>query len=369
MIFCIICSIAITSGATVTADHDYVCMPPNDSEKLKAACDYISQLETKLKKLESEREIEKFGLERFSTNPDMIRFYTGFTSYKLLKSFFNAVSPFCLNMITWNQTQRLRTKQTQKFNEAPTPCKLHPIDQLFMCLHKIRLGSLDHDLADKFNVSQSTVSRNTITWVNFIYCILGSQPLWPTKEQVKESMPESFMHMYPRVRVILDCTEIRVQSPSSLVLNSQLFSNYKGTTTFKCLIGIAPSGAVTFVSNLYPGSVSDKHITKVSGIMDLLEEGDEVMADKGFPIEDLLSEKRCKLVIPHFLSKKRQFSRNETSQNENIANLRVHVERAIRRCKEYHIFDNAIPLNLAGSVNQMWTVCCLLTNFQGPLIQ
>ena len=42
----------------------------------------------------------------------------------------------------------------------------------------------------------------------------------------------------------------------------------------------APSGLVTFVSSLYAGSISDKHITMVSGILDLLESGDQVMADK-----------------------------------------------------------------------------------------
>ena len=39
---------------------------------------------------------------------------------------------------------------------------------------------------------------------------------------------------------------------------------------------------MTFVSDLYPGSISDKQITKQSGLIDLCEEGDAIMADKGF---------------------------------------------------------------------------------------
>ena len=31
-----------------------------------------------------------------------------------------------------------------------------------------------------------------------------------------------------------------------------------------------------------------------------------------------------------------------------IANVRIHVERAIRRIKGWHIFDGVIPLSLCG---------------------
>lgn len=45
------------------------------------------------------------------------------------------------------------------------------------------------------------------------------------------------------------------------------------------------------MSSLYTGSISDKEITRVSGLLDLLEPGDTVMADKGFEIGDMLREK------------------------------------------------------------------------------
>lgn len=55
-----------------------------------------------------------------------------------------------------------------------------------------------------------------------------------------------------------------------------------------------------FFSKLYTGNVSDKEITKLSGILPMLEPGDEVMADKGFLIDDLLSGVGAKLIIPSF---------------------------------------------------------------------
>ena len=67
---------------------------------------------------------------------------------------------------------------------------------------------------------------------------------------------------FPTVRVIIDCTEIFTQKPSSLVDIRQLFSSYNNHTTFKGLIGISPHGSVTFVSSLFTGCISDVEITK-----------------------------------------------------------------------------------------------------------
>ena len=90
--------------------------------------------------------------------------------------------------------------------------------------------------------------------------------------------------------------------------------------------------------------------------------------NKGFNIDDLLCSKGVKLNLPPYLLNRAQFSPEEVKETKTIAKVRIHVERAIRRIKEYHLFDNEIPLSLLGTVNQMWTVACLLVNFQGPLI-
>lgn len=58
---------------------------------------------------------------------------------------------------------------------------------------------------------------------------------------------------------------------------------------------------MSFVSGLYTGAISDKEITRCCGIIDLIEEGDSVMADKGFDIEYPLSTKKATLNIPPFL--------------------------------------------------------------------
>ena len=91
------------------------------------------------------------------------------------------------------------------------------------------------------------------------------------------------------------------------------------------------------------------------------------MADKGFTIEDLLSPLNCSLNIPPFLSEKVQFSTEDVDRTQKIAKLRINIERAIHSVKDNHLFDAVIPLSSASSINQTWSVCCMLSNFKGTL--
>ena len=253
---------------------------------------------------------------------------------------------------------------------GPRP-KLDAIEQLFLFLTWLRLGLTLKYTGWLFGITKSTASRYIITWANFMYFKLGCIPIWPTKQQVRNSMPQCFKDTYPKTRVVIDCTELFCQRPSSLTIQSSLFSFYKHHVTYKGLVGISPSGAITFVSELYDGSISDVEIVRRCGFLEkkLWEEGDDVMADRGFTIQDLLAPLNVTLNIPSFLAGKDQLSEDEALESQTIAAVRIHVERAIERIKRFRQIRNEIPLTLNGSINQIWTVTCLLCNFMPPLIK
>ncbi|CAB4044606.1 THAP domain-containing 6, partial [Paramuricea clavata] len=181
------------------------------------------------------------------------------------------------------------------------PKKLKPIEEYFMVLCRLRRGFSIQHLSHLFGVASSSVSRSLTAWISFMYLKFGQINLWPSKQLVQDIMPDVFKEKYPNTRVIIDCTEIRCEMPGSLLLNGELFSSYKNHTTLKGLIGIAPSGAITFISQLYTGSISDREIVIRSGFLDqAFVDGDTVMADKGFTIQDLLPLGTT-LNIPPFL--------------------------------------------------------------------
>ena len=59
---------------------------------------------------------------------------------------------------------------------------------------------------------------------------------------------------------VLDATELCTEICSCLALQSQLYSSYKSRTTLKDLIGISPNGSISFVSELWSGSISDREL-------------------------------------------------------------------------------------------------------------
>ena len=91
------------------------------------------------------------------------------------------------------------------------------------------------------------------------------------------------------------------------------------------------------------------------------------MADRGFNIQDDLTPLGVRVNIPPFLRGKEQLEPNELVETRRITSLRIHVERAMERIKNFHVFDRTIPSSLTEVAEQMFFVCAVLTNFHRPL--
>ncbi|XP_065069725.1 uncharacterized protein LOC135694784 [Rhopilema esculentum] len=324
--------------------------------------------------LESLRTNSIYNFSNISSCPELFVKATGL-EVKAFQDLFVFLKPGenCNNIKFYETIKRAETdnnataRPTSAFpgkKRGPKP-KSEPIDQLFMCLTWLKNGFTLSHMSWLFKLPKSTISRHLISWINFLYFSLGSLPIWPSKEVVQKSMPASFKKTFPSTRCIIDCTELFCQRPSSLAIQSSLYSSYKHHVTYKALIGIAPSGAITFVGQLFDGSISDKEIVKRSGFLNssLWDERDSLMADRGFTISEDLKPLKVQLNIPAFLGGIDQLSEEEVLNSQTIASVRIHVERAIQRVKKFRLIRNEIPLVLHGSVNQIWTVCCLLCNF------
>ncbi|CAF0814464.1 unnamed protein product [Adineta steineri] len=153
---------------------------------------------------------------------------------------------------------------------------------------RLRRATEEHELGIFFNISQSTVSRIIIAWTRFIYSVVSSISLWPSKQQVVENLPFEIKKNYPRVRVIIDLQQC---------------------VSFAALVGITPNGIVSYISPLYGDATSDRSLLNMTGaasLMELLKPSNHIMSDRGFTLD--LQHSHISLIHPPFLQRKARLS-------------------------------------------------------------
>ena len=119
---------------------------------------------------------------------------------------------------------------------------------------------------------------------------------------------------------------------------------------------------------MFSGSISDEELVQKSGFLDLLEEGDVVMADKGFNIQDLLAVRGVRLSAPPVM-RKNNVSASASTLTRRIANKRIHIERMIRKLKSFKILCRCIPLTFKGYIGSIVKVVASLVNLQPCILQ
>ena len=193
---------------------------------------------------------------------------------------------------------------------------------------------------------------------------------WPERDIIRLSMPSCFRKNFPNVYFIIDCFEVQIQIPHSPTDQASSYSSYKARNTAKILISCTPQAHIHFVSPVFVGRESDQHITLHSGFLDGLQEGDQVMADKGFTVESVLLLKGAKLVTPAF-KKAKQLSHKETEDRRDVSNVRIHVERLIGSLRlRFNILRGPVAMPFLRRIDDANTffdkivhVCCILHNF------
>ena len=285
--------------------------------------------------------------------------YNGVPTIATLMFLFKWLEPFAVFQVSreGNGTTKRRLRKR----------KLSLLEEFLLTLIRIRRGYDTRLMAFLFGISQSQVCRIFNAWIRFLNKCVSPLIIWPGREEVLANLPDSFK-MYPRTRCIIDCTEYFVEKPFRPAAQRQTWSMYKHNNTFKQLVGIMPSGAFTFLSKVYSGSVSDLQIVKKSNFLDKVEEGDDIMADREFNIRHLLLEKKATLNIPAFTHGK-NLSQKAVNRSKKIARVRIHVERAIRRLKTFRILSGIIPIALRHNIDELVTIAAFLCNLQPPLVR
>ena len=303
------------------------------NDQLGAACVEISRLKNNLGVLALEE-------EAFKGNDKKVCFYTGIPSWDLFSKLFMYLKP------------HLSSEKA-----------LTPFQQLIMTLMRLQLNLTIQDLAFRFKVHKSTISRIFVEVISTIYYCLRPLIQWPDRDALLKTLPMNFRKHCTRCAVLIDCFENFLEKPSNLLCRAQTFSSYKHHNTVKYLIGITPQGTVCFISDGWGGRVSDKHMAENSNLASHLTPGDTILAEQGFDIKESIGLYCATVAIPNFTRGKKQITGIGVEQSRRIANVRIHVERVIGVIRQkYTIIISVTAKDGITLLDQIVCVCCSLIN-------
>ena len=174
-------TVAMVGQASSSSDHlyckneDAACMACNDKNQvLKSMADEITSLNKQKEVLEEDiirlsEDVKQLKIamnsrKAFSTrtikSDAKMRFYTGIQTIAMFNVMFSLIKPYVQKLVFWRGskvTTSIATKRDR--NKTHNLCLL--------VLMRLRLGLLNQDLADRFQISESICSNRFATWVRF----------------------------------------------------------------------------------------------------------------------------------------------------------------------------------------------------------
>ncbi|KAK9736907.1 DDE superfamily endonuclease [Popillia japonica] len=246
------------------------------------------------------------------------------------------------------------------------------IEYILLSLKKIRLNSTFSEIEDDFGLSLSYASKLFLKNIPIIASVLRPFIVSLDKNLIKRNLPVAFRYNYYNVSCIIDCLEIDIQKPSKALHQALTWSEYKKGNTVKYLISCTPNGLVNYISPGFGGRTSDVIIVENCDFLNGLQQGTFILADRGFKhIEQILNEKGVGLLRPPTVKAGTKLSKAEVRQTKIIASLRIHIERVIRRLREFYMLKqhSVINSNLLRVLDDVIVIACALINLQDSLIK
>ena len=121
--------------------------------------------------------------------------------------------------------------------------------RLFLVLMKLWLGLTNDFFCDLFSIGKGTCSQIVNSWVRFLCRELKPLVFWPGRITVTKMLLSRLAMKYPSLSCTLDCTEVFIERPCNLELQSLTSSDYKNHNSAKYLVGIATNGMISFLSD------------------------------------------------------------------------------------------------------------------------
>ena len=116
------------------------------------------------------------------------------------------------------------------------------------------------------------------------------------------------------------------------------------------------------MSKGWGGQISDQHLTTECGLLEFLNPGDQILADRGFNIQESVGYYCTEVKLPAYTRGKKQLSQLEVETTRQLAR----VIGLIRN--KYTILQSIIPISMINTtdnacmLDKVVFICCALCN-------
>ena len=149
--------------------------------------------------------------DKFKNNEELVTYYTGLVDFNALNALFDLVK---LDIVTKRG-------------------KLNPFEMLILCLTRLRFGLAVIDLANRFQICKTIVSKAFLLMLDVLYEKLTPIIVWPERSKLIASMPMCFRtKVGTKITTIIDCFELHIKRPTNLIARSLTWS-YKNNNIVK----------------------------------------------------------------------------------------------------------------------------------------
>jgi hypothetical protein len=159
----------------------------------------------------------------------------------------------------------------------------------------------------------------------------------PGGDRKKLRSAAEVMAAFPRVRVIIDAKEQRINRPEGFEAQKPDSSGKKKAHTLKTQVVVDPCGRIETVSDSVPGGANhDLTLLRRSGVLERLGEGEGAMVDKGY-VGVKTSHPGVPIVIPYKASRGHPLTEEQVESNRVVARHRIVVEHTIAQLNRFTV--------------------------------
>ncbi|KAI5634510.1 DDE superfamily endonuclease domain-containing protein [Phthorimaea operculella] len=257
----------------------------------KGLFEVVEKVSKSDKGTQAEDRARGFSVQTYKNCDKAIHFYTGLESFKI----FNLV---------YSTLGENVAKLGYYYGQAPKNT-ISPMDQFFLTLIILRRHITFEEISYMFLTTITQVYNIFITWIRFMASQWRLLDLWVDKETVQTivqthaSDDRNKNSKHTESICTLRSMEFPLQKPSLQEAEKCTHSALKDRNTMKAIIGIAPSGLITYISPCYGGSVTDRQIIERSALLDKLEFGYVISVENNSNFQGLFirNGERCGVIV------------------------------------------------------------------------